>query len=274
MGASIQHVTRAAISGHKSICLLVAEDTRMGCELLTSSLQRSQAGVGKFVSIITFAQIVEATKDNQIDVALVNEQIENGGRSGLEVIDYLRENCPAIRSILLAKILTADLIITAFGNGAKGIFCRSEPIRFLARCIRAVHQGQVWANSEQLELILRSLVATRPRRFTIPCETSPLTKREEEVASLVAEGLTNQEVAKRLGLSRHTVGNYLFKCYDKLGLSSRVEFVLHTLGKNRPTPGTESASGASAAADGFQSKSHPHGLQKVRDKHSVLKGRT
>jgi two-component system nitrate/nitrite response regulator NarL len=271
MGASSQHLPpRAAMSGHKSIRLLIAEDTLMGCEMLISTLQHSQAGVGKFVSAITFGQIAEAAKDVQIDVALINEHIENGERSGLEIIDYLRENCPAVRSILLTQTLTADLIITAFGNGAKGIFCRTEPIRILARCIRAVHQGQIWANSEQLELILHNLVATRPKRFTIPRASSTLTKREEQVASLVAEGLTNREVAKRLGLSQHTVGNYLFKCYEKLGLSSRVEFVLHTLNKRRPPHEIESASGTSAAADRFQTKSYSHSpLQKVRDKDSI-----
>jgi DNA-binding NarL/FixJ family response regulator len=49
------------------------------------------------------------------------------------------------------------------------------------------------------------------------------------VARLVAEGLTNREVGARLGLSEHTVSNYLFRIYDKLGLSSRVELVLYAL---------------------------------------------
>jgi DNA-binding NarL/FixJ family response regulator len=269
MAAPSQHSSLAALPAHKSIRLLIAEDTPMGCELLKSSLKRSQAGVGKFVSAITFDQLTEATKDNQIDVALINEHVENGRRSGLEIVDYLREHCPATRSILLTKALTADVIITAFGNGAKGVFCRTEPIRDLARCIRAVHQGQVWANSEQLEIILRALVETRPKRFTTPRGPSILTKREEEVASLVAEGLTNLEVAKRLGLSKHTVGNYLFKCYEKLGLSTRVEFVLYTLSKGRPTPGMVSASGPSVAADRHLTARYSHSpLQKVRDKES------
>ena len=54
-----------------------------------------------------------------------------------------------------------------------------------------------------------------------------LTKREDEVAGLVAEGLTNKEIAKRLSLSEHTVSNYLFRIYEKIGISSRVEFVLY-----------------------------------------------
>jgi len=61
-----------------------------------------------------------------------------------------------------------------------------------------------------------------------------LAKREDEVASLVAEGLSNRDIAERLGLSEHTVSNYLFRIYEKLGISGRVELVLYIL-KQRQT---------------------------------------
>jgi two-component system, NarL family, nitrate/nitrite response regulator NarL len=213
------------------IRLLIVEDNLLGCELLEKSLTRSQLGASRFISAITYGQIVDATKNNQIDVALINEHLEDGRRNGLEVIDYLRMSSPGIRSILLAKTLTPDLVLAAFHNGAKGVFGRMEPMQALSRCIRAVYRGQVWVSSEQLEVILRALVDARPPRIATPRVVTVLTKREEEVASLVAEGLTNRDVARRLGLSEHTIGNYLFKCYEKLGLSTRVEFVLYILNR-------------------------------------------
>ena len=56
-----------------------------------------------------------------------------------------------------------------------------------------------------------------------------LTKREEEVVRLVAEGLQNREIAKELKLSEHTIKNYLFHIFEKLGVSSRVELVLYAV---------------------------------------------
>jgi DNA-binding NarL/FixJ family response regulator len=56
-----------------------------------------------------------------------------------------------------------------------------------------------------------------------------LSKREEEIARLVASGFSNCEVAQRLSLSRHTVKNYLFRVYEKLGISTRMEVVLYIL---------------------------------------------
>jgi DNA-binding CsgD family transcriptional regulator len=56
-----------------------------------------------------------------------------------------------------------------------------------------------------------------------------LTKREEEVVRLVAEGMQNREIAKELKLSEHTIKNYLFHIFEKLGVSSRVELVLYAV---------------------------------------------
>jgi DNA-binding CsgD family transcriptional regulator len=52
---------------------------------------------------------------------------------------------------------------------------------------------------------------------------------EDEVVKLVADGLSNRNVAQKLGLTEHTVSNYLFRIYEKLGISSRVELVLYAL---------------------------------------------
>jgi DNA-binding CsgD family transcriptional regulator len=64
---------------------------------------------------------------------------------------------------------------------------------------------------------------------------SLLSKRELEVVQSLAEGLTNREIAERLGLSQHTVKNYLFRVFDKLGVSSRIELLFMTLSQNSPT---------------------------------------
>ena len=58
---------------------------------------------------------------------------------------------------------------------------------------------------------------------------SLLSKREMDVVRSLAEGLTNREIAQRLGLSQHTIKNYLFRVYDKLGVSSRLELLFMTL---------------------------------------------
>jgi DNA-binding NarL/FixJ family response regulator len=62
-----------------------------------------------------------------------------------------------------------------------------------------------------------------------------LTKREEEVVHLVEDGLTNRQIAVKLGLSEHTVRNNLFRIFEKLGVSTRVELALYTMRHSRLT---------------------------------------
>jgi len=119
------------------------------------------------------------------------------------------------------------LVLDAFRAGAKGVFCRAEPLAALCKCIRVVREGQIWANSHQLNFIVDALANAAPLRVRSARGKDLLAKREQEVANLVAEGLPNREIAKKLALSEHTVSNYLFRIYEKLGISSRVELVLY-----------------------------------------------
>jgi DNA-binding NarL/FixJ family response regulator len=99
----------------------------------------------------------------------------------------------------------------------------------LCKCIQAVHKGQIWANSSHLNVLLAMLVQTPPARVVNAKGLNLLAEREGQVVNLVADGLTNREIASRLGLSEHTVSNYLFRIYNKLGVSNRVELVLYVM---------------------------------------------
>jgi len=95
-----------------------------------------------------------------------------------------------------------------------------------------VHQGQIWANSQELRYVLDALVRT-PRMDGINTKhlkgPNSLTERELNVVSLVAEGLTNRDISQQLSLSEHTVRNYLFRMFSKLGTANRLELAIYAL---------------------------------------------
>jgi DNA-binding NarL/FixJ family response regulator len=149
----------------------------------------------------------------------------------------MRSDFPDVRPIVLSDACGRDLIAEIFRAGAKGFFDRSlyEPVS-LCRCIQCVADGQIWASSEQLGFVLDAFSDTTPLRVTSVNGVELLTPREREVVRLVADGFGNRKVAEQLGLSTHTVKNYLFSVFDKIGVSSRAEltlYVLSNLGRNQ-----------------------------------------
>jgi DNA-binding NarL/FixJ family response regulator len=90
-----------------------------------------------------------------------------------------------------------------------------------------VHGGDISASKQQLNYLLESVCQVPAVRVAAAGGQNLLTHREEQVVALVADGLSNRDVATELGLSEHTVKKYLFRIFDKLGISNRVELVLY-----------------------------------------------
>jgi DNA-binding NarL/FixJ family response regulator len=163
--------------------------------------------------------------------------------AGLDALPDISTTYQKTSVVVLFDTWRDELILQAFRAGAQGVFCRLETeLGLLWKCIKAVHQGQVWANSEQLQLLLNALRRDAMVRVASSPGMKSLAAREFQVANLVAEGMPNREVALKLGLTEHTVSNYLFRIYNKLGISSRVELALYVM-KDRERPDAASGSG-------------------------------
>jgi DNA-binding CsgD family transcriptional regulator len=116
-----------------------------------------------------------------------------------------------------------------FRAGASGIFSRDQSSDLLCKCIHAVHKGQVWANSKELRFVIEALGPALPAKSICTRGSDLLTKREVGVVDLVAAGLTNRDISLQLHLSEHTVRNYLFRIFNKVGTSNRLELALYAI---------------------------------------------
>lgn len=199
----------------------------MGCQLLRTSFKLFRNQIAVVASALSRVEIIHCFSRSNFDVALISSDLGDGPLVGLQVLQELHASHPQTPVVILFDLWRDDLIVHAFRAGAKGVFCRTEPFEKLSKCIQAVSKGQVWANSDQLQLLLKALMDAAPVRGLGAPGLGSLPKREAQVASLVAEGLPNKEIGLKLGISEHTVSNYLFRIYNKLGVSSRVELALY-----------------------------------------------
>lgn len=225
---------RRVISKAGRIHVLVADATRLGNQLLEDALKRSRYGIQVAASAVTRAEVFSALSARPIDVAVLSENLESSPCKGFEILREMHALYPNTRPVMLLHSPSPDLVVEAFRLGAKGVFSREASCDLLCKCIYVVQKGQIWANSHELQYLLAALAKLSPPRLTAADGGHLLGRREDEVADLVAEGMTNREIAKKLHLSEHTVSNYLFHIYEKLGISSRVELVLYVLRHRQP----------------------------------------
>ena len=233
------------------ISVLIASPQVMVCELIIEALNRHEHF--RVVASTTSAQeVLEAVQSANLDVALISATLADGPLSGFGVLRQLRESCPKVKSVILLDSLERILVVDAFRAGARGVFCLSQStFKSLCRCVEQVHAGQIWANTSELSEVIEALSQLAPMRVVSADGMRLLTKREEDVVRLLVEGLQNRDIANELRLSEHTVKNYLFHIFEKLGVSSRVELVLYAISstKRMQTAGVQSDKQESEPAD-------------------------
>ncbi len=223
------------------IDVFVANVTPMGCELLAHELNRS-SHIRVLGWKLTADDALAAIVQDQPRVALVSIDLQDGAAKGLEVVSGIRQRELDTRCVLLLNDEDPQAIIAAFRAGARGVLKRSAGPAALPKCVRRVSEGQIWATSQELNYVLDALTDTEPSRTLSDQYCRLLTQREQEVVQLVAGGYSNREIAEQLKLSHHTVKNYLFQVFDKIGVSNRVELAMCALmPSNTRIPGLDDA---------------------------------
>lgn len=215
-----------------SIGVMIYETTEMGCQLLARVLAQSPYGL-KVVGYSSLCQAPPSSPVYTADVVVISANLSDGPGSGFRLLRDIRQNSKDVRCIMLLDSNERNLVIEAFSSGALGVCRRDESCQVLCKCIDRVYRGQIWANSEQLRYVLEALWAGARIRLTDARGNVLLSKREEEIVLLVAEGLRNREIAAQLKLSEHTIRNYLFRVFDKLGISNRSELILYFMEQQR-----------------------------------------
>ena len=214
-------------SRSSGVRVFIAEANQMNCQLVENVFKSRRSGVCVSGTAASFEGTREFLSRTEVDVVVVSERLQEGPLEGYRLLRQLRALQSRINGVMLLDSRKRDCVVDAFRCGARGVIFRDEPLATLTKCIRVIDQGQIWVNSEHLGYLLDLFRKSLPFRLPSGLDTDVLSKREGDVARLVAHGLTNRDISSELRLSEHTVRNYLFRIFDKVGVSTRVELALY-----------------------------------------------
>ncbi len=209
--------------------VIVSDSTHMECEVLSFALHKRRERFQVVGAYSTARELVDCCRKTSADVVLVSINLSDGPTAGLASVRAIHDNNPELAIVVMMNVKTRDTLIDAFRAGARGVLYRTESFDTLCKCLDVVHKGQLWAATNELDEVLLELRHTVPISIVGADGSKLLTTRQHQLVALVSGGLTNREIASELHLTEHTVKNYLFRIFDKLGVSSRAELIIYAM---------------------------------------------
>lgn len=178
-------------------------------------------------------QVLEQVMHLRPDIVLLDLRMPN--MDGLATLQALQDNAKKVRVIILTASEDKNEYVQAMKLGCSGIVLKQTAPELIVKSIRKVHSGEIWLDSHTTAAVMRQFAA--PEEMLPPGsspkgrERSPLSQREREIVSLVAQGYKNREMAEKMFISEQTVKNHLHNIFDKLGVSDRLELALYAIHK-------------------------------------------
>jgi DNA-binding NarL/FixJ family response regulator len=196
----------------------------MSSALLANALARDGECAA---SAVRSANLLKTLSTAKVDLVVIAADVDSESGSGFRLASAVCREYPDIFLIILLDQTTHELVVNAFRCGARGVFSREQDMAELLDCVDHVRRGFIWAGRQETSLLLDAFKSIPAPNLVTSPNTPALTARELQVVQCAATGKTNKTIASDLRLSEHTVKNYLFRAFDKLGISSRVELLFY-----------------------------------------------
>ena len=198
--------------------LLVVDDHEVVRQGLVALLER-RAGFSVVAGVGTAAEAITAARTYLPDLVIMDVRLPDG--SGIEATREIRAENPAIRVVMLTSYPDEEAVFAAIVAGASGYLLKQVRSRDLIAALEAVGRGESLLDPAVTEQVLERIRGIA--HGTYRDELAQLTRQEQTILLLVAEGQTNKEIAAQVFLSDKTVKNYVSSILAKLNLQRRAQ---------------------------------------------------
>ena len=168
-------------------------------------------------------EAVELAKRFQPDVILMDLHMPK--KDGVEAITEIKGENPESRILVLTSFNEDEKVYAAIKAGAMGYLLKDSSPQKILKSIRKVYRGETSIGPRIAQKLMREIQRTSDS----PPTEEPLTTREMEVIKLIAEGLSNQEIAEKLVISERTARTHITHILGKLHLANRTQAAIYAL---------------------------------------------
>jgi two-component system, NarL family, response regulator DevR len=213
--------------------LLIVDDHEVVRQGLAAMLGR-RPGFHVVAEAGTVAEAVAAARKFRPDLVVMDVRLPDG--SGVEACREIRAEMPDTRVVMLTSYPDEDAVLSAIIAGASGYLLKQVRARDLVAALEAVGRGE-----SLLDPAVTGKVLDRIRRIATtdqPDELAELTAQEQKILLLVAEGMTNKQIAAEVFLSDKTVKNYVSSILAKLNLERRAQAAAYMARIHESGPGS------------------------------------
>jgi two-component system nitrate/nitrite response regulator NarL len=204
--------------------VLIADRDSMSSDLLASALARDSRCEA---TAIAPSELMTTLAASHFDVVVIAADLDVDSGRAFDLVGTVGHAHNKVGIVMLLNQSSPEQVINAFRSGVRGVFSRQRPMAEFLHCVEHVRKGFIWAGKQETNALLDAFRSI-PAPDMLTSKNSPgLTVRELQVVKCAARGKTNKAIAVELGLSEHTVKNYLFRAFEKLGVSSRIELLFY-----------------------------------------------
>jgi DNA-binding NarL/FixJ family response regulator len=206
---------------HPKARILVVDDHAIFREGVTLLLHRDPQ-IHVIAEAANAQDAVALAAKEQPDIILLD--VDLAGFDALDIIESLQAAAPQTRIVLLTGVRGAELQTRALKLGARGFVSKEQSAEVLLKAVRKVREGELWFDRGTVDTAVTRLLRGDPDDGAV---ATSFTRREFEIVRLIGDGMKNDEIAERLGVSEKTIRNHLTIIFEKAGIHDRLHLAIY-----------------------------------------------